>query len=80
MAGISNAAVPYLPECPKRFIVEASYDKVNHSWIDFETDSFTEALDKLAELTAQQQCDVSYTIFDRRTHRRIRITDLALQH
>lgn len=79
MAGISNAAVPYLPDCPQRFIVEASYDNVNHSWIDFETDNFTEALAKLAELTAQQG-DVSYTIFDRRTHRRIRITDLALQH
>ena len=80
MAGISNAAVPYLPDSPKRFIVEGSCDNVNHTWIDFETDNFTEALDKLAELAIQYKGDVSYTIFDRRTHRRIRITDLALQH
>jgi hypothetical protein len=79
MAGISSAAMPYLPDSPKRFVVEASYDNVNHSWIDYETDNFTEALNKLAELAAQHEGDVSYTIYDRRTQRRIRITDLALQ-
>jgi hypothetical protein len=78
MASVWNE--PYFSESPKRYIVEANYENVTHSWIDYETDDFTEALNKLAQLQTNKQVEyISYTIFDRRTHRRIRITDVAMQ-
>ena len=78
MAGLFSP-FPYFPESPKRYIVEAESTSVNHTWIDFEADILTDAMNKLTELQNRHNSDVIYTIFDREAQRRIYVTDVVMQ-